>query len=77
MARLEAFIQEVETIPFGIPEARRCAQLREALRRQGKRPDRRAYDLLIAATAIESDLTLVTRNVADFRDIEDLKLHTA
>lgn len=32
-------------------------------------------DLLIAATAIEHDLTLLTRNLKDFRHIPDLKVY--
>jgi predicted nucleic acid-binding protein len=32
-------------------------------------------DLLIAATALEGDLTLVTRNVRHFDRIEDLKVY--
>lgn len=31
-------------------------------------------DCLLAATALVHDLTLVTRNVADFQDLEDLKI---
>jgi predicted nucleic acid-binding protein len=34
-----------------------------------------ALDLLIAATALEYDLTLVTDNIEDFKDIPDLNLH--
>ncbi len=43
---------------------------------QGRRLDRTYSqpDLLIAATALEHDLTLVTRNVRDFEDIEGLRL---
>ncbi len=54
--------------------ARRCATLRETLRLQGKRVNQRSLDLLIAATALEYDLTLVTRNLRDYQDIPDLKL---
>ena len=31
-------------------------------------------DAIIAATALEYDLTLVTRNVDDFKHVENLKL---
>ena len=34
----------------------------------------RVFDRLIAATALVHDLTLITINAADFRDIPDLKL---
>jgi predicted nucleic acid-binding protein len=33
----------------------------------------RALDLIIAATALEHDLTLVTRNREDFQDIPGLQ----
>jgi tRNA(fMet)-specific endonuclease VapC len=56
--------------------AQRCASLRAMLRAQGKNVNRRAMDLLIAATALEYDLTLVTRNLEDYRDIPGLALYT-
>ena len=74
-AKLHAFVNRVPVLPLSRAVARRCAALRHALRRQGKRVDRRALDLLIAATALEHDLTLVTRNVEDFEDIPGLKLY--
>lgn len=56
--------------------ARRCAAIRSGLRSAGKRVNRRGLDLLIAATALAHDLTLVTRNVADYSDIPGLRLHS-
>jgi hypothetical protein len=35
----------------------------------------RALDLVIAATALENDLRLVTRNLADYTDIPELALY--
>jgi predicted nucleic acid-binding protein len=35
----------------------------------------RALDLIIAATALEYGLTLVTKNTDDFKDIPDLTLY--
>ena len=32
-------------------------------------------DLFLAATALENDLTLLTRNTKDFQGIQGLKLH--
>jgi predicted nucleic acid-binding protein len=40
-----------------------------------KRVNQRALDVVIAATAIEYGLTLVTRNITDYADIPDLTLH--
>ena len=55
--------------------AERCARLRETLRSQNKRVKSRALDLIIAATALEYGLTLVTKNTEDFKDIPDLTLY--
>lgn len=55
------------------PIAVRFARLWATLRRQGMLiPD---MDLLIAATALENDLTLVTRNFRHFDRITGLKLY--
>ncbi|MDO8689864.1 MAG: type II toxin-antitoxin system VapC family toxin [Dehalococcoidia bacterium] len=74
-ARLDMFLEAAPVIPFSPEVARRCARLREALRRDKKRVRSRALDLLVAATALEYDLTLVTRNLDGYSDIPDLKLH--
>ncbi|NJN82940.1 MAG: type II toxin-antitoxin system VapC family toxin [Caldilineaceae bacterium] len=64
-------------IPLSLSIARRCARLREQLKLQGKRVDSRSLDLIIAATALEHDLTLVTRNSKDYSDIPNLNLYPA
>ena len=74
-SKLKAFVDTVPVLPLTATVARRCAHLRETLRRQGKRVNARALDLIIAATALEYDLTLVTRNTEDYADIPELKLH--
>jgi len=71
--KLSAFLDSVPLLPISPAVARRCASLRETLRRQGKRVNNRALDLLIAATAIEHDLTLVIRNLQDYGDIPGLE----
>lgn len=73
--RFERILQDVPVLPFSLAVARRCAGLREQLRNAGKRVNQRALDLVIASTAIEHDLTLVTRNTDDFNDVPDLKLY--
>ncbi len=55
--------------------AERCPLLRETLRSQGRRVNSRALDLMNAATALEHGLTLVTRNVDDYKDIPGLSLY--
>src|SRR5690349_12363942 len=74
-AKLEAFLAGVPIVPFSAAVARRCAWLRVALQRQGKRVRSRALDLLNAATAVEHELILVTRNLADYEDIPELALY--
>ncbi len=73
--RFERILQDVPVLPFSLAVARRCAGIREQLRQTGKRVNQRALDLLIASTALEHDLTLVTRNTGDFSDVPDLKLY--
>jgi len=70
-----AFVNSLPVLPFSLSTARRCAQLRETLQKAGRRVKHRALDLMTAAIALENDLTLVTRNVADYNDIPDLKLY--
>jgi predicted nucleic acid-binding protein len=59
-------------LPVSPAVARRCAEIRSLLKRQGKQPRKRAFDLVIAATALEHGLELVTHNPRDFRDIPGL-----
>lgn len=70
-AKLHVLIESVAVLPFSMPVARRCAQLREVLRQQARRINTRALDLMIAATAIEHGLMLITRNVRDYQDLPD------
>ena len=69
------FIASTPILPFSPTVARRCAELREQLRQDGKRVRPRALDLLTAAIALEHGLTLVTRNTHDYDDIPDLDLY--
>ncbi|MBV9280606.1 MAG: type II toxin-antitoxin system VapC family toxin [Chloroflexi bacterium] len=74
--RFDAFVATVPVLPLSEAVARRCARLRETLRHAGKRVRPRALDLIIAATALEHSLTIVSRNVADYADIPDLQVDT-
>ncbi len=69
------FFGDTPILPVDIAVAQRCANVRAYLKHQGKSPRRRAFDLVIAATAIEHDLELVTHNVKDVSDIPGLSLH--
>jgi tRNA(fMet)-specific endonuclease VapC len=69
------FLKQVDLHGIGRPVADRAADIRIALRRQQRPIDHRALDILIAATAIEHKLTLVTRNIRDLADIPGLRLY--
>ena len=73
--QLRAFVDGIPVIPFDMRVAERCVAIRAELRRYGRRIGARALDLIIAATAIEHQLTLVTRNTDDYRDITGLGLY--
>ena len=61
-----------DPLPFGVSEARACGQVVAAVVAQGRKPRQRFADLLIAATALANDLTLVTRNPDEFAGLESL-----
>ena len=73
--KLEAFVDTVSILSISPAVARRCAHIREILRKQGKEFRRRAFDLLIAATAVEHDLILVTRNREDYEDVPNIRFY--
>jgi predicted nucleic acid-binding protein len=72
--KFRSLIKSIPVLPLSFAVTERCARLRETLRTQQKRVNSRALDLIIAATALEYDLTLVTKNIGDFKDIPDLHL---
>jgi predicted nucleic acid-binding protein len=63
---------EVSSLPLDSDCAEEFGRLRVGLRRKGLNVDN--MDLLIAATALVYDLTLVTHNTAHFRNIPSLRL---
>jgi tRNA(fMet)-specific endonuclease VapC len=68
--QLEAIYQEIKTIDFSIAEAKTAAKIRGKLKQAGNPIG--YYDLLIAATALTNNLTVVTSNVKEFSRIKDL-----
>jgi tRNA(fMet)-specific endonuclease VapC len=62
--------QHVPVIPFGVAEARRHAELRGYLMREGTMIG--AHDLQIAATAVAGGHAVVTFDVADFSRVPGL-----
>ena len=73
--QFEIFLEVAPILPLSPAVARRCALLREEIKRRGRRFRDRALDLVIAATALERGLSLVTRNLADYVDIPELALY--
>lgn len=69
-------LQQTETsfdpLPFDDACARRFAIVAAAFRANGKKSRARAFDALIAATALAHDLPLYTRNARDFEGITEL-----
>lgn len=55
--------------------ARRFGEVAAALRASGRTTRARAFDALIAATAIAHNLPVFTGNPADFTDIPGLEVH--
>lgn len=74
-AALDGFLDDVPLRSVSPAIARRCARLRNDLARRGRRVRQRGLDLVVAATALEHGLTLVTRNKADYHDIPGLSLY--
>jgi predicted nucleic acid-binding protein len=72
-ADFQKLLNRVDVITVSQPIARRLAKIRGALQQQGLPLP--ISDVLIAATAIEGDLELVTRNLRHYQRIPDLKLN--
>ncbi len=71
LARFRRFLARLALLPLDDAVMERFAFIRADLRRRGQLiPD---LDLLIAATALHHDLTLLTRNVRHFDRIPELK----
>jgi len=71
-AHLQQAESDFEPIAFDAGAARAFGQVAAALRSAGRKPAARAYDALIAATAIAEGLPLYTCNPGDFVGIDDL-----
>jgi predicted nucleic acid-binding protein len=75
-AARQAHLQQAEAdfapLPFDADAARAFGRVAAALRRAGRKTSARAYDAMIAATAIANDLPIYTCNPADFASIEGL-----
>lgn len=72
LKKFEAFVALGDVLPLTDKIAKRCAQIYAELRKQGKAMGHN--DILIAGTAIENDMVLVTNNTKDFKDIPALEI---
>jgi tRNA(fMet)-specific endonuclease VapC len=73
-AHLQQAEADFETLPFDAAAARAFGAVAASLRRAGRTPGARAYDALIAATAIANDIPVYTCNPDDFRGIDRLRV---
>lgn len=75
-AARQAHLQEAEAdfepLPFDRASARAFGQVAASLRASGRKTTARAYDALIAATAMAHNLPVYTCNPADFEGIDGL-----
>jgi tRNA(fMet)-specific endonuclease VapC len=77
-AARQAHLQQAEAdfdpLPFDAAAARAFGRVAASLRRTGRKPAARAYDALIAATALANALPVYTCNPADFSGIAELEV---
>ena len=76
LAHVEQAESDFRPLPFDAASARAFGRVAANLRAANRKPAARAYDALIAATAIANGLPLYTVNPSDFVDIDDLVVHT-
>ena len=73
-AHLQLAESDFDPLPFDSAAARAFGRIAADLRRAGRKPAARAYDALIAATAISTRLPLYTCNPSDFSGMSELDL---
>jgi hypothetical protein len=77
-AARQAHLQQAESdfdpIPFDAAAARAFGQVAASLRRTGRKAAARAYDAMIAATAVATGLPVYTCNPDDFAGIDSLEV---
>lgn len=75
LAHLQQAEADFEPIPFDASAARAFGGVAAALRESGRTPAARAYDALIAATALAHGLPVFTCNPGDFDGIPGLRVY--
>jgi tRNA(fMet)-specific endonuclease VapC len=73
-AQVQQAEADFEPLPFDTAAARTFGRVAASLRSAGRKPAARAYDALIAATALSRDLPVYTCNPADLANIDGLSV---
>jgi len=71
LRKVETFLRHIHTLPFSVETASHAAEIRRKLEEKGVPIG--PMDTLIAATAMEAGLILVTGNIREFGRIEGLR----
>jgi len=72
LAHLQQAEADFDPLPFDADAARAFGQVTSSLRRAGRKTLARAYDAMIAATALANGLPLYTCNPGDFSGVDGL-----
>lgn len=72
LGQLQALVGAVTLLPFAEEEAQAAAEIRAVLEKKGTPIG--PYDVLIAATALANQATLITRNLREFRRVPGLQV---
>ena len=75
LAQVQQAEHDFDPLPFDAAAARAFGRVASSLRSSGRKPAARAYDALIAAIAVATQLPLYTVNPDDFAGIADLTVH--
>jgi tRNA(fMet)-specific endonuclease VapC len=73
-AQLQQAEADFKPLPFDADAARAFGRVAASLRRAGRKTTARAYDAMIAATAVANDLPVYTCNPTDFNGIDGLEV---
>jgi tRNA(fMet)-specific endonuclease VapC len=73
-SQLQQAEADFDPLPFDASAARAFGRVAASLRRSGRKTSARAYDAMIAATAITHELPVYTCNPADFNGIDGLEV---
>lgn len=72
LAHVQQAEHDFDPLPFDAAAARAFGRVASSLRSSGRKPAARAYDALIAAVAVATNLPLFTVNPDNFAGIADL-----